>query len=69
MPKKKIRPNPTVGLEFKKVFKGKPYTLKVVKVDGQIGFKVGKSVFPSPTAAAKSITKNEINGWKFWAMD
>jgi hypothetical protein len=69
MPKKKIRPNLKAGLEFKKVFKGKPYTLRVVKDDGRIVYKLGKSVFPSPSAAAKSITKNEVNGWKFWAID
>ena len=69
MPKRKERPNPKVGSEFIKEFKGKTHKLKVVKEGSAIAYQLGASVFPSPSAAAKSITKNEINGWKFWNID
>jgi hypothetical protein len=69
MPKRKERPNPKVGSEFIKEFKGKTHKLTVVKEGAVIAYKLGTSVFPSPSAAAKSITKNEVNGWKFWGID
>jgi len=69
MPARKERPNPRVGTEFSKRFKGKTYKLKVIKADGKIAYETAGTVFLSPTAAAKSITKNEVNGWRFWSID
>jgi hypothetical protein len=69
MPAPKQRTKPKVGLEFVKEYKRKTYKLKVVRADAGVGYDVGGTVFTSPSTAAKSITKNEINGWKFWGMD
>ncbi len=52
-----------------KEYKGKTYTLKVVKTDRGIGYDLRGTVFSSPSTAAKSLTKTEINGWKFWRID
>lgn len=69
MPAAKQRTKPKVGLEFVKEYKRKTYKLKVVKTDGGVGYELSGTVFTSPSTAAKSITKNEINGWKFWNID
>ena len=69
MPAAKERPTPKVGTEFVKEYKGKSYTLRVVKSGDGIGFKLGNTVFTSPSTAAKSITRTEINGWKFWKLE
>lgn len=69
MPVRKPRKEPDVGTICTHSYKGKTYTMTVVKVEGRIGFKVGRDVFNSPTAAATSITKNSINGWAFWAQE
>jgi hypothetical protein len=69
MPAAKQRPNPKAGSEFVKEYKGKTYKLKVVKVDRGAGFQLRGTIFSSPSSAAKSITKTEINGWRFWKID
>jgi hypothetical protein len=69
MPKRKKRPTPKVGSRFEKTYQGKVRTLLVVESEGQICFKMDGKTFASPTAAAKSLTKSEINGWNFWGMD
>lgn len=69
MPQKKQHKNPQVGMVFEKKFKGKHYKLTVVKNSGVVGFSVASQVFKTPTAAAKQITKTEVNGWKFWGID
>jgi hypothetical protein len=69
MPAAKQRTKPKVGLEFVKEYKRKTYKLKVVKTDRGVGYELRGTVFTSPSTAAKSITKNEINGWKFWNID
>lgn len=69
MPKHKERPTPKVGTRYEKRFKGKDHILHVVENEGRVCYKLGREIFASPTAAAKSLTKSEINGWKFWQMD
>ena len=69
MPARKKRESPRVGATFEKVYKAKKYTMSVVKMPAGVAFRVGNHTFPSPSAAAKSITKNEINGWKFWGIE
>ena len=69
MPARKQREAPRVGSTFEKVYKSKKYTMTVVKTPAGTAFRVGNNTFPSPSAAAKSITKNEINGWNFWGVD
>jgi hypothetical protein len=60
---------PRVGTVLKGRFKGIPYTGKIVKDENMA---TGKAIrynnnnYPSMTAAAKVITKQSINGWRFW---
>ena len=69
MAKKKERKPPRIGSRFNKEYKGKNYKMTVTKIKNGIGYKVGDVVYRSPSAAAKSITKSEINGWLFWKID
>jgi hypothetical protein len=69
MPRRKERTPPPAGTTYKKEYKGQFYTLLVAKEQGRVVFKVGKETFRTPTAAAKAITRTEVNGWDFWGMD
>ena len=69
MPKRKSRPVPEPGTIRKRVYKGESYTMEVVEDGGKIGYRVKDIVYPSPSAAAKSITKTEVNGWLFWRLE
>jgi hypothetical protein len=69
MPARKERTNLKVGCEFIVQYKRKTYKLTVIKTDGRIAYELGGAVFSSLSAAAKSITKTEVNGWKFWKID
>jgi hypothetical protein len=69
MPARKQRPNPKVGVEYVREYKRKTYKLKVIRTGGSIVYELAGSVFPSPSAAAKSITNSEVNGWRFWEID
>lgn len=69
MPRPKERKSPKVGASFEKTYKGKTYTLTVVKTPGGTGYKVNGEVFTSPSTAAKSITGSEVNGWVWWGME
>jgi hypothetical protein len=69
MPKEIERIAPRIGTVFAKKYRGNIYRLTVVRSSGEIAFKVAGQTFKTPTAAAKSITKHEINGWKFWSID
>ena len=56
------------GGEYSRSFKEKTYVLKVIReAAGGYRYVIGKETFSSPTAAAKDITKSEVNGWKFWS--
>jgi len=50
------------GTEFRKTYKGRTYTARVeasaIVLDGK--------KYPSPSAAAVSITGSPVNGWRFW---
>jgi hypothetical protein len=69
MPKRKQRKLPKPGSTFEKHYRSRVYQLRVIQKEGGIGFEINGRMFPTPTAAAKSITKHEVNGWKFWNMD
>jgi len=69
MPTPKKRSNPKTGSEFIKKYKGKTYKLKVVKTEAGVGFLVAGTIYSSPSTAAKSITRAEVNGWRFWKID
>jgi hypothetical protein len=69
MAKRKERPTPKVGSRFEKEFKGKVRTLQVVELEGRICYKMDGKIFGSPSGAAKTLIKQEVNGWRFWGMD
>ncbi|MEM5426806.1 hypothetical protein, partial [Paraburkholderia ferrariae] len=62
MPSPKDRPTPKIGTVFEKKYKEKIYKLKVVKHEDRVLYQLGKELFPSPSAAAKSLSKTEVNG-------
>jgi hypothetical protein len=68
MPRKKERKPPQIGKTYTKVFKGRSYSVKVVRTDSGVAYNLGCEIFPTPTAAAKSITKHDVNGWAFWGI-
>jgi len=68
MPARKRHPLPAAGAKFSKHYQDAVHHLEVVKIDGQIAYKVKGKVYPTPSAAAKSLTNNEVNGWTFWGM-
>ena len=60
---------PPVGTILNGKFKGKPYKAKVVSEKASSagrGIKYEGDIYPSMTAAAKAITKQPANGWRFW---
>ena len=69
MPNRKKRELPRVGSLFEGKYKGKVYRLKVIGAPEGIAYDLGGRTFRTPTAAAKSVVKHEINGWTFWKMD
>jgi len=69
MPKTKKRKKPALGKTFIKIYKNKEFKMVVVINNGKIGYKVNDQIFKSPSGAAKSITEQEVNGWRFWNID
>lgn len=61
-------PPPPVGSTFSKLYAGKTYTLTVVEKNGSVVYSLGFKSFKSPSAAAKYLVRNEVNGWEFWGM-
>ena len=45
------------------------HRMVVVNMEGRLGYRIGNKTFPSPSAAAKSVTNSEVNGWRFWKID
>lgn len=62
---------PAVGSKYaRKVRNSGIHQMTVVEVDGGIGYRVGKNVFKTPSAAAKSVNGgHQVNGWLFWKID
>jgi len=60
---------PSIGTKLKGKFMGREYFAKVVDTphlkEGRGILYQGK-IFSSMTAAAKEITKQSVNGWRFW---
>lgn len=69
MPAAKDRVTPKVGTVFVREYKHKTHKLKVVKAQGGVAYELNGTVYTSPSAAAKSLTKGEINGWRFWKIE
>jgi hypothetical protein len=60
---------PPVGTVLKGKFKGNPYSARVVKdKSSPVGraIKYDGNLYKSMTAAAEAITKQSVNGWRFW---
>jgi hypothetical protein len=68
MPINKERKLPHIGKTYTRVFSGKSYTVKVVRANNGVAYNLGGNTFVTPTAAAKSITKYDVNGWRFWRI-
>jgi hypothetical protein len=69
MAKKAEHVTPKIGSQFEKKYGGKQYVLTVISEGGQTMFLLGKFSYRSPSAAAKTITGGEVNGWRFWSID
>jgi hypothetical protein len=69
MPKTTLHEPPLPGSTFSRMYKRERYIMVVEKTEEGVGYKVGKTIYRSPTAAAKSITKTEVNGWSFWGIE
>ena len=54
---------------FEVTLRGRSYTMKVEKKDGELVYIVGRKTFHSPSGAGESVTGMPCNGWKFWHMD
>ena len=67
--KKIVRELPPTGTTLQGRFKGETYTATVVEAEGLSagrGIRLGDDLYPSLSAAAKAITKQSMNGWRFW---
>lgn len=69
MPKIIARKIPPIGKFYTRKFANKEYKMQIVENNGKVGFKVNNTIYNSPSGAAKSIMKQEVNGWRFWKMD
>lgn len=69
MRKTKLWKMPEVGSAFEKIYNGRVYRLKVVKILTGVAFELDGHLYDTPTAAAKYIVKHEVNGWTFWKMN
>lgn len=68
-PQRKNHKLPRVGSSFERKFRGKVFRMEVIRKKDKLMYRVSETDYSSPSAAAKSITGSEINGWKFWSME
>lgn len=69
MPRRKQRDVPKNNSSYVRTYKGRQYKL-TVRIEHDVPvYYLGRASFKSPSAAAKSITKREVNGWDFWHID
>ena len=68
MSTRKPHKTPKIGKIFKREFKGEVYQMTVVNDADGIRYKVDNKIYRSPSAAAKSITNDAVNGWRFWKI-
>lgn len=50
------------GLELRKRYAGKDYVAWVRKT----GIELNGEIYPTLSAAARTVTRNNVNGWNFW---
>ena len=60
---------PRVGSSFERKYKGKVFRMELMRIKDKLVYRVAETDYYSPSAAAKSITGTEVNGWKFWNME
>lgn len=60
---------PRADITVERTFAGTLYRLKVVNSPNGLVYVLNGHTYETPTAAAKSITKFEVNGWRFWHME
>lgn len=65
----KSRPTPKIGRVFERTYKGTLHRMRVVDNAGTVSYELNGRCFKTPTAAARSITNTEVNGWIFWHID
>jgi len=62
---------PQVGTKYYKKFKDKHYTAEIIRDDKDKNVRLiemnGKR-YRTMSAAAKVITKDAVNGWRFWKL-
>jgi len=68
-PQRKDHKLPRVGSSFERTYKGKKFRMELIKTKDKLLYRVSGTDYSSPSAAAKSITCSEVNGWKFWNME
>lgn len=62
---------PEVGTELVGKYKADIYKARIVNLSegkNERGISYKGKIYPSMTAAAKSITGNSTNGWRFWKI-
>ncbi len=67
--KKIARELPPTGTTLQGSFRGETYTATIVEANGLPagrGVRFGEELYASLSAAAKAITKQSVNGWRFW---
>jgi hypothetical protein len=67
--KKTARGLPPAGSTLQGRFKGETYTAIIVEAErlpAGTGVSLGGNLYPSLSAAAKAITKQSVNGRRFW---
>ena len=69
MPKRKQHRTPKANSIFEREYLGKTYRMRVIETQQGVAYEVGGHKFRSPTAAARSLVKYHINGWRFWKME
>jgi len=62
---------PPIGTKLKGTLRGREYFAEIAAApnlkEGR-GVLYGGKLFPTMTAAAREITKNSVNGWRFWRL-
>ncbi len=67
--KKIARELPPAGTTLQGRFRGENFSATIVEAEGLPagrGVKFGEDIYPSLSAAARTITKQSVNGWRFW---
>ncbi len=67
--KKIARELPPAGTTLKGKYGGKNFSATIVEAErlwAGRGVKFGEEIYPALSAAARTITQQSVNGWRFW---